>query len=44
MINHYSVVSGSWTQITQPGESGVCYLRAGGVQGDGDCVTLSNRY
>lgn len=23
MINHYNVVSGSWTQITQAGQSGV---------------------
>lgn len=35
MINHYNVISGSWTQIAQHGESGVCYLRD-----DGDCVVF----
>lgn len=26
MINQYTITSDAWTQITQPGETGVCWL------------------
>lgn len=38
MINHFNVDSNTWTQITQAGQSGVCWLTMNGVIGEGNCV------
>lgn len=36
MINHYDITSEAWTQITEVGESGTCWL-VNNVEGSGNC-------